>query len=481
MIFDNISYRYKVPMMLSAVILLTGVVVSFALTWRAFEDLRTDLYRNALEVGSVLSNTLPAALKHDDLWLAYQIIGAARVSGETENERLLIVLDDDYRVYVSNRPDRFPVLSELRNQGVQLARVEQRIRQQPALEPYSLEPSDSDFIFTVIPMIDDGVALGTLIIGYPRTLFLPRFYGIVRRVAYSSLAVLAVLLPIGWYLGNRAVKPLTQLAHCLAKVGRVAPDAVECQLEEGRDEIGQLGTSFRQMLLELQEKQRLEQEMVSSERLAAIGRLAAGVAHEINNPLGGLLHAINTFRRHGAPDPVAEKTLSLLERGLHQIGDTISALLVEARSESHELTPQDVDDVYTLLQPDIQRRSIRLNWENRLHRPVRLPSTQVRQVLINLTLNAVQAADERGDVWCRVGIDDGLLCLAVENDGSEIEAEKMKRLFEPFIHFNENGSGLGLWVTYQIVRQLKGRIDVLSRDGRTRFTVFFPLAVAADA
>jgi len=476
MIFDNISYRYKVPMMLSAAILLTGIVVSFALTWRAFEDLRTDLYRNALEVGSVLSNTLPSALKHDDLWLAYQIIGAARVSGETESERLLIVLNDDYRVYVSNQPSRFPVLSELRNQGEQLALVERQVKQRHTLEPYSLEPSDSDFIFTVIPMIDDGVALGTLIIGYPRSLFLPRFYGIVRRVAYSSLIVLAVLLPIGWYLGNRAVKPLTQLAHCLAKVGRVKPDAVECQLEEGRDEIGQLGTSFRQMLIELQEKQQLEQKMVSSERLAAIGRLAAGVAHEINNPLGGMLNAINTFRRHGTPDPVTEKTLSLLERGLNQIGETVSALLVEARSESHELTPQDIDDVYTLLQPDIQRRSIRLGWDNRLDQPVRLPSTQVRQVLINLALNALQAATERGDVSCRVEIGNSLLRIAVENDGSEIEAEHMHRLFEPFIHFNKEGSGLGLWVTYQIVKQLNGRIDVWSQDGKTRFTVLLPLA-----
>lgn len=479
MILGNLSYRYKVPMMLSATILLTGIVVSIALTWRTFADLRADLFRNAVEVGSVLSNTLPAALKHDDLWLAYQIIGAAKVDGESESERLLIVLDDEYRVYVSNRPDLFPVMSELRTQGEQLAKVEREVKRRPTLTPYSLELPDSDHIFTVIPMIDDGIAIGTLLIGYPRSLFLPRFLGIVRRVAYSSLIVLAVLLPIGWYLGNRAVKPLSQLAHCLGRVGSAPLEAVDCQLEEGRDEIGQLGVSFRQMLLELREKEQLEQEMVASERLAAIGRLAAGVAHEINNPLGGMLNAINTYRRHGVPDELAGRTLSLIERGLNQIGDTVSALLVEARSESHRLTPQDIDDVYMLLQPDVQRRSIRLGWENCLDTTVGLPSTQVRQVLINLALNAVQATTDRGDVSCRVETSGRLLRIAVANSGDEIGPEQMQRLFEPFTHFNEEGSGLGLWVTYQIVKQLDGRIDVARREGRTVFSVDLPLRTAA--
>ena len=474
MILDNVSYRYKVPLMLSAAILLTGLVVSIALVWRAFGDLKEDLYRNALEVGSVLSNTLPAAIKHDDLWLAYQLIGAARVSGESEAERMLIVLDDDYRVYVSNEPTRFPVMSRLRAQDARLARLEAELRQRHSLEPYPLEPPGSDHIFTVLPMIDDGVALGTLIIGYPRSLFLPRFHDIVRRVAYSTLAVLALLLPIAWYLGNRAVKPLTQLAHCMGRVGRAPPDKVDCQLEEGRDEIGQLGTSFRQMLLELQEKQRLEREMIASERMAAVGRLAAGVAHEINNPLGGMLNAIGTYRHHGSPDPLAEKTLSLIERGLKQIGNTVSALLVEARSESHRLTPRDIEDIHTLLQPDLQKHSVRLAWESRVDSPLPLPSTPVRQILINLALNAIQAA-ERGWVMCRIEVGNGEFRITVENGGRAIGQEEMGRLFEPFTRCSQDGSGLGLWVTYRIVEQLDGRIDVRSRDGKTRFRVVLPL------
>lgn len=287
--------------------------------------------------------------------------------------------------------------------------------------------------------------------------------------------MLAILLPFGWYLGNRAVQPLIHLAACLGKVGRQPPDEIECTLNEGRDEVGQLGSSFRQMLRELRDKQRLEQQMIASERLAAVGRLAAAVAHEINNPLGGMLNAINTFRRHGRSDGMTEQTLSLLERGLNQVSDSVSALLVEARPESRALTPQDIDDVYTLLKPDAQKHAVRLRWANNLQGDFTLPSTPTRQVLINLSLNAVQATPEGGTVTCRIDKERGRLHIRVDNEGENIPSERLNRLFEPFLHHNPSSSGLGLWVTYQIVQQLHGDIAVKSGEGHTRFSVRLPL------
>ena len=291
--------------------------------------------------------------------------------------------------------------------------------------------------------------------------------------------VLGVLLPLGWYLGNRAVKPLTKLAACMGEVGRQPPDEVQCSLSEGKDEIGKLAVSFRQMLNELREKQRLEQQMIASERLAAVGRLTASVAHEINNPLGGMLNAISTFKSHGQLDSVTERTVPLLERGLTQIGETVSALLVEARSESHSLAPEDIDDVYRLLQPDAQKRSVLLQWKNGLSTVVSLPSTQVRQVLINLSLNAVQASPEGGTVFCNIHKEQNRLCILVDNEGEPIPSDRINRLFEPFVHHNPTGTGLGLWVTYQIVQQLDGEIRVKSNGGHTRFTVQLPLELAA--
>lgn len=475
----DISYRFKVPLMLSVTIVLTGIVVSVALIWRAYGDLRDELFQNAVEVGALMSSALLPALKHDALWQAYRVLVAGDAAGAPNSDRFLIVLDDEYRVYVSNRPRRFPVLSALRVHGPELTAVERVVREKRLRISTAFEQAEDEHIYVIIPIMDDGVVRGTLLMGYDRALFLPRFLSIVERVAYSSLIVLAILLPFGWYLGNRAVQPLIHLAACLGKVGRQPPDEVECALNEGRDEIGQLGTSFRQMLHELRDKQRLERQMIASERLAAVGRLTAAVAHEINNPLGGMLNAINTFRRHGRFDAMTEKTISLLERGLKQVSDSVSALLVEARPESRTLRPEDIDDVHTLVKPDAQKHAIRLHWSNGLRGPFTLPSTPVRQLLINLSLNAVQATPDGGAVTCSVDIERDRLHIRVDNEGEDISADRLNRLFEPFVHHNPSGIGLGLWVTYQIVQQLQGDIAVESSEGRTRFSVRLPLESAA--
>ena len=215
--------------------------------------------------------------------------------------------------------------------------------------------------------------------------------------------------------------------------------------------------------------------MLASERLAAVGRLAAGVAHEINNPLGGMLNALNTFRRYSDTGDLGRETLALLERGLHQIRETVAALLVEASPKSHQLTANDIDDVRTLLLSDINRKQIRLDWRNEIDNPVPLPSTPIRQILINLSFNAVQATEEQGVIECRVGADNDTFSMIVRNEGAEIPKEQLSRLFEPFTE-NAVGNGLGLWVTYQLIQQLKGRIEVQHDKGRTTFTVDLPIA-----
>jgi signal transduction histidine kinase len=192
-----------------------------------------------------------------------------------------------------------------------------------------------------------------------------------------------------------------------------------------------------------------------------------------------MMNALSTFRRHAQADPVAARTVSLLERGLQQIRETVGALLVEARLEPHALTREDLEDVRLLVHPEAEERSLRLDWRNDAPATLPLPSTQVRQILINLLLNAVNAAAERGRVACRVATSGSMLLLDVRNDGRAIPPELADRLFEPFASGDTRGSGLGLWVTYQIVQQLGGRISVTSAAPETAFTVALPYSAPA--
>ena len=500
----DLSLRYKIPLRVSALVMGTAFAITAALLAREYDEVRNDLLRNAANLGRVLAGNLAGPLAQDDLWRAYEIIGSAIAApdsrGDGEQADILMVLDTDKRVYVSTRPERFPVMVWPGNVDERMIPVIRAVEKLAGFEPVAVEDERSDHLFVVTPIASDGVTRGALVIGYSKSHFLPRFHGLATRAAWVTGAVLALLLPFSWWWGRRTGMPLVQLADAMGRIGPRVPGELEFPAYESRDEIGRLGSAFRRMVEELRRKETLENEVVQSERLAAVGQLAAGIAHEINNPLGGMLNAISTFKRHGDPEvgrllaaarepcgrcdlptrlALGGKTLSLLERGLTQIKGTVSALLVEARVETHALSPQDIDDTRTLVLSDVHQKNARLEWRNAVEAPVPLSSTLVRQLLINLLLNGVQAIGEGGRVHCAVEVADGALRISVSNDGAHIPPERMEVLFEPFVSAGAR-RGLGLWVTYQIVQQLGGEISARSEPGETRFEVRLPLAVAEE-
>lgn len=480
--FRNLSFRYKIPLRGSILIAFTAAVVTAAIMYRVYEDLKQDVVAASASMGRVLAHPLTTAMLHDDVWRAYEIINSpfkASPDGNANQPEFILVLDIHQKVYVSTQPKQYPMLSGIAGDGLDLAPLRQVFSGKPMRGPQAVDLAGADKFFILTPIISDDVTVGTLVMGYSKSMFLPRFFDMARSAVIMTLLALAVLLPMSWYWAWRMAKPLTQLAECMGKVGPTLPDTAECHLYESNDEIGQVGAAFRRMVGELAKKEALEVQMLLSERLAAVGRLAAGIAHEINNPLGGMLNAIATLRRHGSADPQTAKTISLIERGLIQIKDIIAALLVEARLQSHPLSPQDIEDTRTLVVSDARGKSAQLVWENDILDPLPLPSTLVRQILINLLLNAVAAAEPEGRVRCHIYRDSVNMIMCVENGGQHIPAERMAYLFEPFSSGREGGYGLGLWVIYQIAQQLKGEITVNSQPGDTRFVVTLPIGSQA--
>ena len=476
--FRNLSFRYKIPLRATLLVLITTGMLTLALVLREYEQMREDIFDNAESLGQVLANTLIAPLQHDDLWRAYEIINMPFQSGDRASlgAEQLMVIDAERRVFVSTQPLKFPIQTALSEHGPAYRVLADKFEQYDLLAGRAIDVSNSGQFHLLMPIIFDGVLLGALLMEYPRSIYQPRFVSIISRAAFTTLLVLGLLLPISWYWGRRMAEPLVQLADCMRQVGERIPASNECRLYESDDEIGLAGRQLKSMLRALGEKQALEQQIIASERLAAIGRITAGIAHEINNPLGGMLNAVSTWKRHSQPEHLAEKTLPLLERGLLQIKETVAALLVEARVQSHPLTNDDLHDIRTLLQPHIHNKYLQLNWEGGLNEAVALPSTQVRQVLMNLLLNAIQAADPHTTVTCLAELKQNHLLLRVENYGEPIPLERQAHLFEPFVSHSTQGHGLGLWVTYQLVQQMHGEIYVNSlASGVTVFVVSLPI------
>ena len=478
-LFD-LSFRYKIPLWGSLLIVGTAAIISGTMLLRSYDDLKRDVLRNAASQGRTLANTLFPAVLQDQVWRAYEILKSplsANSPGTPGQPESLLVLNPEQQVYVSTLPRTLPMLADFRRLSPEFAEVAESIAH-PGSGTSVVEPRGSAYLFVATPIVQEDARLGTLVQIYSKKVLQSRFIESAGRAALVTGFVLIVLLPISWYWGQRTAIPLVRLTEQMEQLGQRVPDNLSPGLYDYQDELGRLYQAYNRTLRQLREKALMEQQMIHSERLAAIGRLAAGIAHEINNPLVGMLTALNTLRRHGEANTRTLKTLTLLERGLTQIKETVAALLVEAKVKSRNLSPQDLDDVRTLIEPQARKRSVTLHWRNGVTVPLDLSATSARQLLINLLLNAVEACDEGGAVGVTIAMAGETLSIEVVNGGRVLTEAQTTHMFEPFVTASEPGRGLGLWVCYQIARQLGGSIDVESgtRDGRgmTRFHVVLP-------
>lgn len=478
----HLSLRYKIPLWGTLLIIVSVLAVSAALMAKAYEDLKQDVRISAESLAHTLALTLFSTLLHDDTWRAFEQINAAfvgRGAGKANNNPVqpeaIFVVDANNRILVSSDPRALPLLADVASRGDDHAHLATALKHLTGNEMANFDYPKASRLFFALPIRRESAQVGTLVLTYSKDVFQPRFQGLALYGILIGGLVLAVLLPLNWYWGRRIAAPLVDLARRMGQVVQGSRDNAAHEIYPYRDELGQLILAYDAMLKELETKSRLERELLKSERLTAIGQLAAGIAHEVNNPLGGMLMAVDTLKARGDLPEAAARTLGLLERGLKQVQETIAALLVQSRNPGRFLTTQDLEDVRTLIQPQVLKKSQHLDWQVDTPEEVGLPATAIRQILINLLLNAVQATAEQKRLSLTVSLQEGGLTLEVINEAPPISAEGLEHLFEPFASGHETGHGLGLWVSYQIVQQLGGRIRMFCDEGQVFCTAWLPL------
>jgi PAS domain S-box-containing protein len=234
---------------------------------------------------------------------------------------------------------------------------------------------------------------------------------------------------------------------------------------------------------DITETKTLERQIRSSEKLASVGKLAAGVAHEINNPLGGILNCLYNFRKGALSPARQEEYLVSIEDGLRRVQKIVRQLLDFSQQHEPEFSPASINDVVervlVLTEHALKARKIRL--EKELQRdlpPLMVDRHMMEQVLMNLVLNAVQAIKDGGAITIRTQARDGSCEVTVEDTGCGIPAHVLPHIFDPFFTTKGTGegTGLGLSVSLGIVERHGGRILVESEVGKgSVFTVCLPL------
>ena len=226
------------------------------------------------------------------------------------------------------------------------------------------------------------------------------------------------------------------------------------------------------------------------EKMSSLGRMAAGIAHEINNPLGGILLFASNMSKKVQPGSPIEKGLKIIIRETQRCKTIIQGLLEFARDKKPQKVAVDINNIVTtamgVVQNEFYLRHITI--EKHLARDMLktlLDENQIEQVLINLLLNALHAVEDHGWVSIKSTVNREQNCIVVEiaDNGCGISAQEVKKIFEPFYSNRANGTGLGLAVSYGIIKNHQGDIRVFSEPGKgTRFTIEFPfMAEKADA
>ena len=294
----------------------------------------------------------------------------------------------------------------------------------------------------------------------------------------AALAVGAVYIPhimITWSgMHHYAMEQYAEIFMFLAVgvVTGILADRERKRRIELQHTAQRLSAVYRELQLSFEQVKR-------ADRLSAIGQLAAGLAHEIRNPLASIDGAAEVLDIAGDQPELRKETVSIIRKECARLNRLLTSLLDFARPRRPEWRAVDLskvlDSVIDLVGHSAGK-GIQFHKENTPTVPTLLgDEEQLTQVILNLTLNAAQAMPEGGDVWLTARPEDDGIVIQIRDQGPGIPEADMDRIFDPFFTTKDTGTGLGLAVVHQIVTQHGGTVTVTrNQDQGTTFNLFFP-------
>ena len=489
----SLGLRTTIIVNLSIIALITIIligVVAFTATERVMteqmmksEEMMVDSIGRSLESALTLSSALPGEKTEtliQDVVKRYQ---------KNEEIQGITVVDRDFNIIASLKPDeRGGKISDVSlSQSILLGK---KVKSSPF----------SGGVITVSSPLYQGKSI---VGGFTVKFSLHEMEQILSRsrttvIFYIILAAFLITL-FGTFLLNRyMVKPIKKLIQFTGEISE--GEFHSTSLIDEKNEIGKLSYSLNRMAERLSEdKQRIEayisslektnqrlkeaqQEVLRSEKLASLGRLSAGIAHEIGNPLGVIRGYIDMLSRGGEDREEMRDYCKRIEVEITRINRIITELLNYSRVSFDGLSEVDVNQAIRealsliSLQKPLQKIQLNLKLDNHLP-PITANHHQLVQVIVNLILNARDALPEGGEIIILTQQSGENISVEIHDTGTGIREEDLPKIFDPFYTTKGpgKGTGLGLAISLRIIESLGGKISVTSKPERgTAFTIVLP-------
>ncbi len=454
----------KVPLLVAVLMFAVSAIVSNRVLSRLEDSQEQNLQQLASAYLDGLSASLIPSVSRVDVWEVFDTLDRSRERYKGLNVSWTIVTNAEGKILAASDPAKYPSDSAV---------AQATLAHFADAKEVVLDAGNAT-AFLVRSLSYQDREIGRIYAEADIGSLLQERRDVFRTLLLTNLLLTLLLATVGYLAIRRMIRPVRVMSFHLDQASQGKIELIpESDVVRQSAEFRRLFSRYNILSQAVNDREFLAVQLAEEEKVASLGRLASGMAHEINNPLGGMFNALDALKKHGTREQVRATSIRLLEHGLTGIRDLVRSTLASYRADQRprDLTMADLDDLRLLVKPEAKRMGLKLEWKNEIAASVHVPAVPVRDAVLNLLLNACASSTENGNVGFHAQIECGALIVDVSDQGGGLPAhvrEYLERDGAGSVPLDKR-SGLGLWIVKRLCDEMNGKLIVVksSASGTT--------------